>query len=165
MPDIRSLQSGEINGKLIYQLTAASALKDTDLFPISSSNLTRQISLSQLKSSFKNDFYSKDEIDNLLDAIRLNFGGTSGDVFDLYNVIAEFKNEINNKFQNFTQNVNESLNNLDKKINDNYQYFDLRYSTLNKKIQDINTQLGSLIQYGTSVPTTLPKGQVYIQYF
>ena len=65
MSDIRN------NGKLIYQLTSASALKDTDLFVISSAdNLTRSITLSQLKMAVTKDYYNIDDITEILDNIR-----------------------------------------------------------------------------------------------
>ena len=52
MSDIRT------NGKQIYQLTSAAALKDTDLFVISSAdNLTRSVSLNQLKTAVTHNFY------------------------------------------------------------------------------------------------------------
>ena len=141
MSDIRSLSNASYNGKLIYQLTDASALKDTDLFAISTTdNLTRKVSLSQIKASFNNDYYNKDESDDLLDELRQQIKDINDRIFSTNNDIAEFRNEFNTK-----------LTNLD--------------NTLSKKITDLDTKLVNWIMYGTSVPTTLPTGRTYLQYF
>lgn len=145
MSDIRSLGAASYNGKLIYQLVAASTLKDTDLFAISTSdNLTRRVSLSQIKSSFNADYYNKEDIDMVLDSIRLQIKNVSDELFQINNNITEFRNEFNNK-----------ITNLD--------------NTLSKKINDLDTKLTNMItnwiQYGTSVPTTLETGRTYLQYF
>lgn len=140
MPDVRSLGTS-YNGKLIYQLTSAAALKDTDLFAISSSdNLTRKVSLSQIKSSVSNDFYNKNDMDKLLDELKQQIKNVSDSVFEMNNDITEFRNEFNNK-------LTEQNNSLLKKIND-----------LDKKLTE-------WILYGTQVPTTLDTGRVYLQYF
>ena len=98
MPDISSL-----NGKLIYQLTSASALKDTDLFAISSNNLTRSVSLLQIKLSMESIFYTKNNIDGLLDDLRGQIKKVSDEAFETVNDITEFRNEFNSKLQNLNQ--------------------------------------------------------------
>jgi len=109
MPDIRTS-----NGKLIYQLTSATMLKDTDLFAISTSDhLTRNISLKQIKLSINNDFYSKDDINNILDKLRLQIKNLSDQVVILENDITEFRNEFNTKLNNVESNLNQTINNLD----------------------------------------------------
>lgn len=180
MPDIRSL--GQVsNGKLIYQLVSASVLKDTDLFAISTTdNLTRKVSLSQIKSSFNANYYNKEDTDVILDNIRQQIKNVSNELFQINNDITEFRNEFNNKlsvlslnlrqdinnidikFTDITNEIIKSINNVDNKLND-------LSSSLSNTITDLDVKLTSMItnmfQYGTDVPITLETGRAYLQYF
>lgn len=197
MSDIRNLpKSGAYaNGKLIYQLVSASSLKDTDLFAISTSdNLTRKVTLTQIKKSFSNEFYNKDDIDILLDELRKEIKNINKYITDLENDITEFRNEFNNKLNQLRQEFNEDINNLDQKftnlINDinqdinaitnrvdsleqNFNAFksqtESNITNINKRIdaldKEIDEKLNNLIAYGASVPSTLATGKLYLQYF
>ena len=113
MADIRAMQ-----GKLIYELTSADALKDTDLFAVSSNNLTRKISVSQLKLYIYNDIYNKKETDGLMNQVRDEIKGIGDDIFGLENGIYEFINEFNVKLQNLNKNLTSVINEVDKKFTD-----------------------------------------------
>lgn len=185
MSDMRSLSANSYNGKLIYQLTSASALKDNDLFAISTAeNLTRSVSLAQIKSSFNADYYNKDDMDILLDSIRQQIKNVSDNIFASENNIAEFRNEFNNKLNQLNSDLREEINNVDKKFTDVtndiiQQLADTKVelnnkitnldNTLSQRITDLDTELTNMItnwiMFGTSVPTTLPTGRTYLQYF
>lgn len=162
-----------LNGKNIYQLTPATALKGTDIIPISSENLTRSTTVNQLKGYFKQDFYDKDAIDNFLEQIRSQISGASGNIFEFQEYINEFKRDINNRFQEFTQAVNIDLNNIEKKItetnNSTLQVINQLDTTLSTKITNVEKNLtekiNGLYSYGTQIPTSLPAGKLYVQYF
>lgn len=181
MPDIRSLPNTSYNGKLIYQLTDASVLKDTDLFAISTTdNLTRKVSLSQVKASFNNDYYNKDESDDLLDELRQQIKDINDRIFGAGNDITEFRNEFNNRLNQLNNDLRLEINEVDKKftditddiytqLNETKNEFNNKITnldnTLSKKITDLDTKLTNWIMYGTSVPTNLPTGRTYLQYF
>lgn len=151
-------------GKLIYQLTSAAALKDTDLFVISSAdNLTRSVTLSQLKKAIIGEF--SDDTD-LLDGLRSDIKNLNDTVSEYGNNLSEFRNEFNaqlqvlgNRFATDLNNVrsefNTSITNLDTSLQEKITNLDLK---LSKKIDE-------MITYGTAVPTTLATGKVYLQYF
>ncbi len=158
MSDLRTLpQSGSSslmypNGKLIYELTSAAALKDTDLFAISTSNnLTRNVSLKQIKSSINNDFYDRTEIDNLLDQLRKQINQLSDDVYDLSKEIT-----------NFEQSVNQTIQNLDNKIDRSVTELT---NLINNTRSDLEEMIRTWIMYGTDIPSKLDTGRVYLQYF
>lgn len=171
----------EMNGKLIYQLTSASALKDTDLFAISTSdNLTRSISLFQIKTSFKNEFYDKENTDRLLDELRQQIKEINDNAFELNNDITEFRNEFNVKLQELGETLVNMINEVDKdsidrdtalgiRIDNLNTKVDNNYNTLNTKIDNLERSLtekiDGLILYGPDIPTTLETGRLYLQYF
>lgn len=185
MPDIRSQISPNINGKLIYQLTSASALKDTDLFPISSTdNLTRNVSLGQIKASFNNDFYNKEDMDTILDILRQQIKNSADDLFELNNNITEFRNEFNNKLFELDNSLRHEINEVDKKFTNITNELDAKFTksiadldlkttladnALHEKIDNLEIKLTQMITnwilYGTEIPTSLPTGRVYLQYF
>ena len=171
-------------GKLIYQLTSASALKDTDLFVISSDNLTRSVTLSQIKLAVANNFYDKQSVNNMFDQLKLQIKDVVDSVSNMENNISEFRNEFNGQLQSLSSNFNTSINNLRSELNTSINTFktetDSKFTTVNnsistlnttlsKKITDLDTKLtnsiNGLISYGTAVPTSLSTGKVYLQYF
>lgn len=217
MPDSRAIPS-YYNGKLIYQLTSASALKETDLFAISTSdNLTRNVTVHQVKSFITNGDYTNEDIDNMYQRLMDLIKQTQNQIVLLQNDITEFRNEFNNKLNQLNQNLlneintvdsklTESINNLDesvntridnevKVINNNINNLNVSLSnritkldtdinnridnevntinnsitnldtSLSKKISDLDTKLESWILYGTAIPTSLPTGRLYLQYF
>lgn len=173
MPDVRALPSS-FNGKLIYQLTSATALKDTDLFAISTSDhLTRSVTLSQIKAFATSDVYNIDDIDNKLTELKLQIKNMGDQIFELDNDITEFKNEFINKLNELNESLTQTINNLDKKLTENIEQVNNSLTTkinntetsLTQKIEALDKKLESWIMYGTAVPTTLPTGRVYLQYF
>ena len=176
MPDIRS-SSG---GKLIYQLTSASALNGNELFAISTSDyLTRSVTLSQIGSFIKSDIYSTTDIDNIFNDLRDQIMEINNQLFELESNITEFRNEFNNKLNALYQNLIEIINDLDSKLS-------LRitnaYNELNTKIENVNITLSNRItalderitllenklayKYGnTAPPSDLEEGMLYLQWF
>ena len=192
-----------INGKLIYQLTSASALKDTDLFVISSAdNLTRSITMSQLKLAIISDLYAKEDINDMIDDLKLQIKGVADRMTDYENNISEFRNEFNNQLNEIRNNFTTEINNVRsefnvrvdeleadmnkqitstiKSISDLSTSVDNRFKTVNTNITNLNNSLtdkinevderltntiNGLISYGTTIPTTLATGKVYLQYF
>lgn len=151
------------DGKLIYQLTSASALRDTDLFPISTSdNLTRSVSLGQIKSSIANDFYNKDKIDDLLNDIKSQIKDVSDDNNAIENDLSEFRNEFNSQLQQLNNDLRTVINNTKSELN-------ISINNVNKSLEDniktVNSKIDNLIVYGTSIPTKLDPGKIYLQYF
>lgn len=135
MPDIRNI------GKLIYQLTSASALQDTDLFAISSAdNLTRRISLGQIKESFKGDFYSNNDIDQLLDELRDRINNLNNDLFQFENDIADLRNSFN-----------KSINNLEAYVKNNYYNME----NMDIIINDIRSDIDALSNHVDDIENTL----------
>lgn len=152
-----------LNGKLIYQLTSASALKDADLFAISTSdNLTRSVSLGQIKSAVANDFYNKNIIDSLLDDVKSQIQDVSNDNNDLENDLSEFRNEFNTKLHELNSQLRTTINDTKSELNTNINNTN---TSLTNKINDTNTRIDNLFVYGMSIPTKLEPGKIYLQYF
>ena len=91
--------------------------------------------------------------------------------------INDAKTELGNRITNEVKTLNTTITNLDtkltKNINDAKTELGDRITnevkTLNTTITNLETSLtnkiNSLISYGTSVPTTLATGKVFLQYF
>lgn len=176
MPDVRSLsQQSLYNGRLINQLTASSILKDTDLFAISSDNLTRCVSLSQIKSAVTSNYYNKDDINQLLDVIREQVKSFADETFGTGVDVAEFRNEFNEKLQTLRNDltiiINDKEGKLKDKDNELLQMINGHKERINQlfnKVDIINeniTEIQDRITYGTAIPTTLETGKIYLQYF
>ena len=182
MSDIKSQ-----SGKLIYELTSADALKDTDLIPISENYLTRSISLSQLKLYNNSGMYTSQKIDELIDTLRDDIKGTDDSIFTLQNNINEFRNEFITRLSNLNNELESKINDIDQKLIDegtqirviirntknelNQSITDLNTSLTNvnnaltTKITNLETKVDEQILIGNAVPTTLKEGQIYLQYF
>lgn len=155
------------NGKLIYQLTSASALRDTDLFAISSTdNLTRNVSLGQIKAAVASDFYNKEDANDIFDELREQIKELSDDISDVENNITEFRNEFNTQLQQLNAQLTTDINNTKSTLNTTINNLD---TTLSKKITDLETKLTNMVNnvfsYGTTIPTTLESGKIYLQIF
>lgn len=138
------------NGKFIYQLTSASALKDNDLFAISSTdNLTRSVSLKQIKDSVNINFYNKDEMDSLLDVIRQQVKDGFDNTFGLGNSVSEFRNEFNSQLHQLDTTLRQEINEVDKKFTDIInEYKDEMSDTvinINNKIDQNKTDINNRV--------------------
>ena len=166
MADVRSLPT---NGKLIYELTSASALKDTDLLPISSDNLTRKVSLTQLKSSINNDFYNKDDMNTILDELKLEIKNLHDKLFADEGNITEFRNEFNNILNVYRDEFNKELNDIRSEFNTTLTQFEGEFNT---KIEDVRTDLTTQLndfkdeynQYKTTVEDHFTSIETEMQY-
>ena len=156
-------------GKLIYQLTSASALKDTDLFVISSADnsLTRSITLSQLKLATLNGLYKNEEIDDKFDELKLQIKKISDNMSEYDNDVSELRNEFNahlnqirndftfeinsvrsefnNAISNLESDVNNKFTNTNKAISDLSTSTNNRFNTVNTNITNLDTSLSKKI--------------------
>lgn len=136
------MSDSRANGKLIYQLTSASALKDTDLFVISSSdNLTRSITLSQLKEAITSAFFSNDEIISMIDELKLQHKDLSDEIADVDNNISEFRNEFNNQLNIIRNDHTTGMNTLRSEFNN---ALDDTKEEFNDKITQVNNSISNL---------------------
>lgn len=155
------------NGKLIYQLTSASALRDTDLFAISSTdNLTRNVSLGQIKAAVASDFYNKEDANNIFEDLREQIKALSDNISDVENNITEFRNEFNTQLQELNSQITSDINTTKSELNTSINNLN---TTLSKKITDLENKLTNMVNnvfsYGSSIPTTLETGKIYLQFF
>lgn len=133
-------------GKLIYQLTSASALKDTDLFVISSADnsLTRSITLSQLKLATLNGLYKNEDIDSKFDELKLQIKKISDNMSEYDNDVSEIRNEFNthlNQIRNdFAFEINSVRSEFNNTINELNEDLDKQFSAINKTITDLNKE-------------------------
>ena len=155
------------NGKLIYQLTSASALRDTDLFAISSTdNLTRNVSLGQIKAAVATDFYNKEDANKVFDELRQQIKDLSDDVAGVENTITETRNEFNTQLQQLNNQLTTDINNTRSTLNTTINNLDTKLST---RITELDTKLTNMINnvfsWGDTIPTTLETGKIYLQIF
>lgn len=125
--------------KRIYELqTLSGSLKADSYFAVSQDNLTRKVTLSQLRLSFSEsgDYYTAEQIDALIQQI--------------YERINDFNQDI--------INLTRQIQALGDRIEE------VRNELLNQ-IQDIQNVLDNLYRYGTEAPERLEEGQFYFQYF
>lgn len=155
------------NGKLIYQLTSASALRDTDLFAISSSdNLTRNVSLGQIKAAVSSEFYNKEDANEIFDEIKQQIKTLSDNIASVENTITENRNEFNAQLQSLntqlTQEINETKSTLNISINNLNDTLSTRISNLENKL---TTMVNNVFAWGEDIPTKLESGKIYLQIF
>lgn len=125
--------------KRIYELQSLSgALKADSYFAVSQDNLTRKVTLSQLRLSFSEsgDYYTAAQIDALIQQI--------------YDRINDFNQDI----INLTRQIEALGDRIEEVRNE-----------LLEQIQDIQDILANLYRYGTEAPERLEEGQFYFQYF
>ena len=152
------------NGKLIYQLTSASALKDTDLFVISSADrLTRSITLSQLREAINGDRYSNDKITELLDELKLQIKNITDSLSEYDNNLSEFRNEFNTQLQSLRTSYISDLNNTKSEINtritilenDMFEEFESVKDIISELTKNTNNKFTEYNNNLTSVNTSL----------
>ena len=125
--------------KRIYELqTLSGSLKADSYFAVSQDNLTRKVTLSQLRLSFSEsgDYYTAEQIDALIQQI--------------YDRINDFNQDI----INLTRQIQALGDRIEEVRNE-----------LLDQIQDIQNILDNLYRYGTEAPERLEEGQFYFQYF
>lgn len=155
------------NGKLIYQLTSASALRDTDLFAISSTdNLTRSVSLGQIKAAVSTDFYNKEDANEVFDELRQQIKNLSDDVTGVENTIADTRNEFNTQLQELNTQLTTDINNTRSTLNTSINNLDTKLSNrINELDSKLTMMINDIFTWGDDIPTTLETGRIYLQIF
>lgn len=197
------------NGKRIEELLEVSQIHADSYFLVSETDLTRKITLQNLRNAFNGDtatenlnnvYYSVEKINELLDhiydeidKINTKIDNMQDQIDNIYNDLgadlSEFKKYVEQIYEELKladQNLNTKIDNvkieLNQKIEDTKRQLQTEINNvreeLTNKIEDVNKKLDARlkvvenklrnvtdIQIGTSVPSTLPSGVIYIQYF
>lgn len=197
------------NGKRIEELLEVSQIHADSYFLVSETDLTRKITLQNLRNAFNGDtatenlnnvYYSVEKINELLDhiydeidKINTKIDNMQDQIDNIYNDLgadlSEFKKYVEQIYEELKladQNLNTKIDNvkieLNQKIEDTKRQLQTEINNvreeLTNKIEDVNRKLDARlkivenklrnvtdIQIGTSVPSTLPSGVIYIQYF
>lgn len=197
------------NGKRIEELLEVSQIHADSYFLISETDLTRKITLQNLRNAFNGDtatenlnnvYYSVEKINELLDhiydeidKINTKIDNMQDQIDNIYNDLgadlSEFKKYVEQIYEELKladQNLNNKIDNvkieLNQKIEDTKRQLQTEINNvreeLTNKIEDVNKKLDARlkivenklrnvtdIQIGTSVPSTLPSGVIYLQYF
>lgn len=197
------------NGKRIEELLEVSQIHADSYFLVSETDLTRKITLQNLRNAFNGDtatenlnnvYYSVEKINELLDhiydeidKINTKIDNMQDQIDNIYNDLgadlSEFKKYVEQIYEELKladQNLNTKIDNvkieLNQKIEDTKRQLQTEINNvreeLTNKIEDVNRKLDARlkivenklrnvtdIQIGTSVPSTLPSGVVYLQYF
>ena len=164
-----------IPGKHIYELEELKLLKNTAYLAISQDNLTRKVSLDDLKLAFngdsdevsKNTYYSTEYMSRYFDNVDDRFREVSNEI-----------SKTNTRIDNLTEYVNQQDADIRQTIEENYNHWDtVLYSTDTKNLGDIvdlKNRVTALeykvrnivdISYGTEIPSELETGAIYLQYF
>lgn len=197
------------NGKRIEELLEVSQIHADSYFLVSETDLTRKITLQNLRNAFNGDtatenlnnvYYSVEKINELLDhiydeidKINTKIDNMQDQIDNIYNDLgadlSEFKKYVEQIYEELKladQNLNTKIDNvkieLNQKIEDTKRQLQTEINNvreeLTHKIEDVNKKLDARlkivenklrnvtdIQIGTSVPSTLPSGAIYLQYF
>lgn len=197
------------NGKRIEELLEVSQIHADSYFLVSETDLTRKITLQNLRNAFNGDtatenlnnvYYSVEKINELLDhiydeidKINTKIDNMQDQIDNIYNDLgadlSEFKKYVEQIYEELKladQNLNAKIDNvkveLNQKIEDTKRQLQTEINNvreeLTNKIEDVNKKLDARlkvvenklrnvtdIQIGTSVPSTLPSGVIYLQYF
>lgn len=197
------------NGKRIEELLEVSQIHADSYFLVSETDLTRKITLQNLRNAFNGDtatenlnnvYYSVEKINELLDhiydeidKINTKIDNMQDQIDNIYNDLgadlSEFKKYVEQIYEELKladQNLNTKIDNvkieLNQKIEDTKRQLQTEINNvreeLTSKIEDVNKKLDARlkvvenklrnvtdIQIGTSVPSTLPSGVIYLQYF
>lgn len=197
------------NGKRIEELLEVSQIHADSYFLVSETDLTRKITLQNLRNAFNGDtatenlnnvYYSVEKINELLDhiydeidKINTKIDNMQDQIDNIYNDLgadlSEFKKYVEQIYEELKladQNLNNKIDNvkieLNQKIEDTKRQLQTEINNvreeLTNKIEDVNKKLDARlkivenklrnvtdIQIGTSVPSTLPSGVIYLQYF
>ena len=105
----------------------------------------------------------QNRIEQIYTELTLADENIRNDIVAKYNTLVNVTNSLAERVGTNETNISNlgvRLTNLSNTVSANY-------TDLNKKITDIKTILGDVtgITIGTSVPTTLPKNAIYLQYF
>lgn len=197
------------NGKRIEELLEVSQIHADSYFLVSETDLTRKITLQNLRNAFNGDtatenlnnvYYSVEKINELLDhiydeidKINTKIDNMQDQIDNIYNDLgadlSEFKKYVEQIYEELKladQNLNTKIDNvkieLNQKIEDTKRQLQTEINNvreeLTNKIEDVNRKLDARlkivenklrnvtdIQIGTSVPSTLQSGVIYLQYF
>lgn len=147
-----------IPGKHIYELEELKLLKNTAYIALSQDNLTRKVTLDDLKLSFNGD---SDE--------------ASKNTYYSTEYMSRYFDNIDDRFRDMTTYINQQDAALQQTIEDNYNHWNsILYDTTNGDIVTLKSRVTALeykvrnivdISYGTSVPSSLQTGAIYLQYF
>lgn len=197
------------NGKRIEELLEVSQIHADSYFLVSETDLTRKITLQNLRNAFNGDtatenlnnvYYSVEKINELLDhiydeidKINTKIDNMQDQIDNIYNDLgadlSEFKKYVEQIYEELKladQNLNTKIDNvkieLNQKIEDTKRQLQTEINNvreeLTNKIEDVNKKLDARlkvvenklrnvtdIQIGTSIPSTLLSGVIYLQYF
>lgn len=157
-----------IPGKHIYELDNLKILKSDSLFAISQDNLTRAVSLDDLKLAFSGD---SDEASNnsyySTEYMQRYFASVTQSFLEVNTRI----DETNAALEQLRADMADADTAIKKKMQDNYDHWqDTLYRTTEGdlgEIPRINAIFNVVTKFssGTAIPTSLAPGEVYIQYF
>lgn len=197
------------NGKRIEELLEVSQIHTDSYFLVSETDLTRKITLQNLRNAFNGDtatenlnnvYYSVEKINELLDhiyddidKINTKIDNMQDQIDNIYNDLgadlSEFKKYVEQIYEELKladQNLNTKIDNvkieLNQKIEDTKRQLQTEINNvreeLTHKIEDVNNKLDARlkvvenklrnvtdIRIGNTVPSTLPSGVIYLQYF
>lgn len=182
------------NGKRIEELLEISKASSDSFFLVSETDLTRKITLQNLRNLFCGDssvdnlnnlFYSVEKTNELMSNIYNNIDEINAKLDNFDNKINNIYDEIGgdlSEFKKYTeqiyselkladQNLQNSINtvnsNLTELINQVKVEIDNNIDTLGDRITIVENKLQNIngIRYGSNVPATLEDGVIYLQYF
>lgn len=157
-----------IPGNYIYELDTLKLLKSSAVFPVSQDNLTRAVTLDDLRLSFngdadeasKNTFYSTEYMERYFASVADRFT-------EVNNSIAE----TNENLEQLRKDMDAADTAIKKTMKENYDHWqDTLYRTTEGdlgEIPRINAIFNVVTKFssGTDIPTSLAAGEVYFQYF
>lgn len=197
------------NGKRIEELLEVSQIHADSYFLVSETDLTRKITLQNLRNAFNGDtatenlnnvYYSVEKINELLDHIYDEIDKINTKIDNMQDQIDNIYNDLGadlSEFKKYVEQIYEELKLADQNLNTKIDYVKIVLNQkiedtkrqllteiynvreeLTYKIEDVNRKLDARlkivenklrnvtdIQIGTSVPSTLPSGVIYLQYF
>lgn len=186
------------NGKRIEELLEVSQIHIDSYFLVSETDLTRKITLQNLRNAFNGDavtenlnnvYYSVEKINELLDHIYDEIDKINTKIDNIQARIDNIYNDIGadlSEFKKYVEQIYEDLKLADKNLSIKIDNVKIELDTkidnikteLNDKIDQVNNKLDARlkvvenklrnvtdIQIGTSAPTTLKSGVIYLQYF
>lgn len=116
-------EESEKTGKRIYELKEVENLKNEAMFVIAQDDLTRRVSLLDLKYSFSKEgeikYYTSTQIDELLDKVYDNIKGLYNDIVNINRKILDLNDrieEVNNRLTNILNQLNEGLGDVVIKV-------------------------------------------------
>lgn len=132
-----------IPGKHVYELDNLKILKPAALFPVSQDNLTRSVSLDDLRLSFNGD---SDE--------------ASKNTYFSTEYMSRYFNDVSDRFSEVNEQIRQTNEDLAQLRKDS----EAEDTAIRKHFND-RLNVVSKFSSGTAIPTSLAEGEVYIQYF